>query len=335
MSSQDTTGLKKPQLGELGENTPLLPAPSQQERPSEPTELHGYLLMAGSCIGFAIMSLQVHIAENKLNFPATSSLFIRAVVQATLAFTYIIRYLPFPETFTNLTRKQVKLLAFRGVAGSLAIALYLATLKRLPVGDGVTLFFSTPVITLILSGLVLGEQIKMIDGAAAAISFTGIVLIARPDFSLTSDIAPHDRILGGIYGIVGAVLSSIVYVIVRSLGTSIHFMVSVFALGFVAIFTATALGGALGPVAFWNMKEGALLIVISSLFAFSAQCCVNRGLQLCPSGPGVLLRNLDVPLAYILGLMFLNESPSLLSFIGSMFVLLSAVMVGLRKMMWS
>jgi len=124
---------------------------------------------------------------------------------------------------------------------------------------------------------------------------------------------------------------SAAYVTIRSLGTGIHFMQSVLSHGLGTIVVGVLMGGAMSPSQLLAHKEGTLHIIISSLFAFAGQCCMNKGLQLCRAGPGLLIRNLDVPVAYILGLLFLGETVSLLGIIGSFLVFFSAVMIGVRK----
>lgn len=294
------------------------------------TELYGYAFMAVSCLGFSGMTFTVHMAEKQFHFPPLSAQFIRALVQTALCLVCIFAFVDIRQNIARLTRYQIKLLAFRGSVGALGIICVYKSLQLLPIGDAVTIFFFGPIITMLLSNLVLAEPITPLDGIAAVSSFIGVLLISRPGFKI-DDIFNSHRIAGSLFAFGGAFFSSVAYVTIRNLGTSIHFILSVLSLGLGSIITSVTLGGAVGPGIFISMREGALLVLISSLFAFAGQCCLTKGLQHCRAGPGVLIRNVDVPLAYILGLLFLGEAPSWLSLCGSCMVLFSAVMLGVRQ----
>lgn len=110
-------------------------------------------------------------------------------------------------------------------------------------------------------------------------------------------------------------------------------MSSVLSLGLGVLVVSVVLGGAVNPIALLNNPSGLAMLVLSSLFGFVGQCLINRGLQLCQAGHGSLIRNLDVPVAYLLGLVFLGERPSWYSFAGSFLVVGSALMIGIRQMM--
>lgn len=324
--------------------TPLLSGSSAEElRPDlrtdeEPqsSELYGYVLMALSTVGFSGMSLFTHIAENKQGFPPTSAVFVRAIIQTTLSYLYIVRFLNVPDMLNGFTSRQWKLLISRGITGSVGVVSVFTGLQKLPVGDATSIFFCGPVITMLLSGAVLGEPITVVDYLASAISFAGIILVARPGFGdETATISTSDRIIGSLASFAGAWLSAISYITVRSLGRGIHFMASVFSLGFASIFTSVFLGGFIGPADLLARKDGTINVVWASLFAFAGQVCLNKGLQNCRAGPGVLIRNLDVPLAYMFGLLFLGEAPSWFSFAGACLVVTATLVIGLRHILRS
>lgn len=328
----------------VGETTPLLTRSSSDELLSDlrteeqphSSELYGYALMALSTLGFSGMSLLTHIAENKHGFPATSAVFVRAIIQTTLSYLYITRFLNVRELLDGFTPRQWMLLISRGITGSLGVMSVFTGLQKLPVGDATAIFFCGPVITMLLSGAFLGEPITVVDCIASVISFAGIILVARPGFGdETAIISTRDRIIGSLASFAGAWLSAISYVTVRSLGRSIHFMTFVFSLGFACIFVSVFLGGFMGPAGLLAQKTGTVNVVGASLFAFAGQVCLTKGLQNCRAGPGVLIRNLDVPLAYIFGLLFLGEAPSWFSFAGACLVLTATLMIGLRQMMRS
>lgn len=322
----------------VNETLPLLSTdvssqPPDQRSVDRKDELHGYFLMAISTLGFCAQSLFVHIAEESYHFPVASTIFIRAIVQTLFSCLYLIRFTDMPNLFSSLTRTQWKLLAFRGITGSLAMYALFAALRLLPVGDAITIYFFTPVITMALSSIVLHERIAFIHAIAAVISFIGVILVSRPDFGLSSTplVTVSDRVFGALLALASAFLSSAVYVTIRHLGTSIHYMLSVFSLGVACFLTSSLAGGIIGPRALIANKEGASAVLLSTFFAFAGQTTFNKGLQHCRAGPGALIRSLDVPMTYILAMVFLHEEPTVIRIIGSGLVLLASVMIGLRQ----
>ena len=114
-----------------------------------------------------------------------------------------------------------------------------------------------------------------------------------------------------------------------------HYMSSVMSFSTATIFTSLALGGAIGWADIVRMKHGAILAVWSALFAFAAQCCLNKGLQLCRAGPGTVIRNLDVPVSFFLGLVVLGEKPTWMGVFGSIITVGGTAMIGIATWMRS
>lgn len=297
------------------------------------TELYGYLMMAVSCFGYAIMSLLFHIAETTYSFPPVSAVFVRSLVLIGFSSLYIIKNLDVSETLTSLSTRQRSLVALRGLMGGFAVLTSVLSLKYLPVGEATSIFFINPVITLVISHIVLSEPLTFLDCIATAASLVGILLVSYPDGESQSETSARERIIGSALGIACAFLSSVAYVVIRSLGKSIHYMVNVLSLGVAILLISVSMGGYVGPQAIMSNKWGSLLIFIGSVTAFIAVAFLTVGLQNCNAGRGLLIRNLDVPLTYMLGMLFLAEIPTALRLLGSAMVLSSAVMVGMREMM--
>ena len=332
MSADEKQSLLPSTSTALGSTKHELPLPHTINAPPSSTDLYGYILMAMSCLGTSGMSLLVHLAEEQFRFPPLSALFICTVVQTVLSVTYILTFLDVRRMLSNITTRQAYLLAFRGIFGSCGFLCIFKALQLLSVGDAITIFYCAPAITMLLSGLVLAEPVTPLDVVAAIISFIGVLLISRPGFDVVN-ISKSDRIIGSLFAFGSAFLCSAAYVAVRALGTGIHFMTSVLSLGFASMTLSTVLGGAISPTDFVNMKVAFVLVLIASLFAFVGHCCNNMGLQRCRAGPGVLIRNLDVPVSYLLGLLFLGETPSWFSFVGSCLVLFSSLLIGMHQIM--
>lgn len=326
MSAQEATPL-------LSRDVKLpLGAIQKDDRAAKDIEVKGYMFMTASTLGFSGMSFLVHLAERLYNFPMPAALLIRATVQVTLSLVYMLRYLDFKETFSKITARQWKLLAVRGAFGAVALSCFFASLHLLPIGEATTIFFCAPALTIVMSNVILGEPITATDSMAAVLSFVGVVLIAQPEFDFSADaISRHESTIGILAAFGSAFFSVVATISMRCLGTGVHFIVFVLDLGLCSTILALLLGGASSTTLLLMRKEGIILVLVASLFGFLGQCLVSRGLQLCRAGPGMLLRNLDVPVAYTFGLVFLGETASMGGLFGSSLVLLSTVIIGLRQ----
>ncbi|KAJ2066986.1 hypothetical protein GGI16_009707, partial [Coemansia sp. S142-1] len=76
-----------------------------------------------------------------------------------------------------------------------------------------------------------------------------------------------------------------------------------------------------------------LLMMAVGVFAFMGQVMLNRGLQLAPTGPATLMRNLDVVFAFILGITLFGEIPNWPGILGALVIISCTVAMGLHK--WS
>lgn len=145
-------------------------------------------------------------------------------------------------------------------------------------------------------------------------------------------IGASTQIMGSLMALSSAALTAVVYTTVRYLGSSIHFMTSVFSMGFFACVMSTVLGGSISPSFVLDNLVGVVVLFMASLCGFLAQSSINKGLQLCQAGPGVLVRNVEVPLVYLIGVFVLGERSSIVGGIGACCVVFSGLMIGIRKM---
>jgi drug/metabolite transporter (DMT)-like permease len=306
-------------------------------------ELYGYVLMAVSTVGFSAMTFLVHLLSNPalgFGLPSSYVVWFRSVVQVVGAAVYVIVCVDAKTVLGSVTKHQFRTIVARGVVGAGGFICLFKALSLIPLGDAVCIFFLSPMMTMLMSHAVLGEPISAVEAAAALVSFAGVVLVAKPSaldpsapavqFALAS---PADRVLGVSYALCAAFLGAVAYTLVRSLGTSVHFILNVASLGIVAtIVTTLAIGPSLlSHIADSLARPRALgLLVAQGLGALLGQLALNLALQFC-SGVGVMIRNLDVPIAYLLGVVLLGEVPSRASSVGALLVLASVGAISWRQ----
>ncbi|CAN8068488.1 unnamed protein product [Agarophyton chilense] len=327
----------KSQSVKSAEAQPLLPqtssptANSTTQAPRQPhatrDEALGMALMAFSTVGYSVMGVLVRLAEQRYGFPPTSSVFLRGNVHILTA--VILLATVFDASPMRLTPMQRRLLAFRGFIGACGMLCCYESLNYIPAGEMISIFSFSPVITMGLSHFLLREHVSLLDLLSAVIGLFGVFLIAHPDDSQSAS----SRVFGCIAAFCGACFASTGYVCVRRMGANVHFMLSVLSLSMCCVIGSFMLGPVhvLSPI--FTNATGSFIVLLSSVFAFLGQCCLNKGLQLCRAGPGVLMRNLDVPLVYLLAVVVLNEKPDATRLVGSSLVIVATLMVGVRKIL--
>lgn len=321
------------------ESEPLLPKslPATSYRPSAEnplTELYGYAFMLLSSIFFSSMTFLVHVSEKYFHYPVAGTFFLRGLVTLLFSLIYFLFSRNARKGLQTLTRPQVFFIMLRGVSGSCGVIAIFSALKRLPMGEATSLFFVNPIFTLILSVVLLSEPIAPLDIFASIATFIGVILVMQPHFNISSSVVEpisyHDRTIGSLMALLGAVLASVAYITIRYLGTNVHFIINVSSIGFFLSFFGLFY---VRPILSQMMAFGKplLFIFLAALAGVFGQVSLTLGLQRCRAGPGVLMRNVDVPASYILGILFLRETTHWVRLFGSVLILSSAIAIGLRQ----
>lgn len=291
-----------------------------------------------TALSFGTSNLLIHHAQTVSKFPAASTLFVRSVTHIVLSLAYVLPFRQTRKAVFSTTRRQTIMIAIRGICGAIAIISLYTALTLIPVGDSTAIFFLCPAFTMILSHFTLREHVNLPDLGAVALAVIGAFLITRPD---ASDLSPtaalvvpfENRILGSSLAALAAFLAATGYTIIRSLGTTFHFMTSIFSLSVCSCFVSICFGGALTPSTLQQYGWDGVAILGGALLTFVAQVTVTTGLQRCRAGPGILINTLEVPYSYILGLVFLHEAISPLRITGACLVVLAVLSIGARQVL--
>ena len=210
--------------------------------------------------------------------------------------------------------------------------------------------FTSSIWTAIAAAVVLGESFGWPQTAAAAVSFLGVVLVARPAF-LFGDVAGEEgaspaahagtATLGGAEvtasrgfaigaGLCSAVTASGAYLSIRKL-KGVNTMVVVSLYGVVGVLVSLVM---LFSLQAWTPPQGAsqwaLLIGIGCLGA-AGQWLLNGGFQREKAGIGSLMRNVDILCAFIWQATILQEAVSPWSVGGAFAVFAGTAAVAILK----
>ncbi|CEM04491.1 unnamed protein product [Vitrella brassicaformis CCMP3155] len=330
----------------------------------------GLILCGASAFFFALASMFVKIASKEVPvaYIIFSRGFLQTVLAVA---SMLLQGVMEGRWVNLLGQRGIRHLLFcRGLFGAFAVGLFFFTVTQLPLGDASAVFFTSPIVTALLAYLVLGEAWAASNWIIAFVSFCGVMLIARPSALFPPSLLPPDPCAAGghrllsdheLYPLhaaldcshraspphlvprtgavclafVGAISGAVALCFVRLIGKRTEPLVLVNYFGLCTSAVSLALVMAFTPpqtVDFASVSMGSWLATVGVGFlGFSAQWCLNKGLQLEKAGPAAFMRNLDVALAFIFQVCILGVPLDPLSVTGAGLVVGSASVMVLRK----
>lgn len=174
--------------------------------------------MLGSVAVFALANLAVKAVPR---IPAHEVVFFRALVTLVLGWLLIRRQGISPWGVNK------PLLLARGAAGTVALLLYFHTLQHLDLGTAVTLQNTSPIFTILIAALWLGERPRWVQIPFLALAFVGVAIIKGAGGGIPWPLLAM--------GLVAAVFAGLAYNLVRALRTTDHALVVVFYFPFVSL----------------------------------------------------------------------------------------------------
>jgi drug/metabolite transporter (DMT)-like permease len=100
---------------------------------------------------------------------------------------------------------------WRGISGSVALALFFYCITVLPLATAVTLNYTAPLFLTLLTMLVFKDKFHLPLTIAIALGFGGVVLLLRPTLQ-------HEQLLPGVLGLISGFLAGVAYLNVKQLG---------------------------------------------------------------------------------------------------------------------
>jgi drug/metabolite transporter (DMT)-like permease len=307
----------------------------------------GLLLVAASQFFFALMNLMV----KKLNSldPPVPALELVAV-RMSITWTFCIIYMLVTKVSDPfIGPKGVRtLLLFRGFSGFVGLFGIYYSLQYLSLSDATVLTFLAPFTTAIAGAIFLNESFTRREALAGTFSLLGVVLIARPTFIFGSvalpiepdidngrDIekgTPTDRLVAVGVALVGVLGATGAYTSLRAIGKQAHVLHALVSFSTICVIAATiGMVGLRMPVIIPTRWEFLLFLAIIGIFGFMAQALLTMGLQRETAGRGTMGVYIQIIFATILERIFFNSTPSVLSVIGTVIIMASAIYIALTK----
>ena len=170
---------------------------------SENRPLTAFAIVIGTVFLFASSDvLTKHLATR---YPVELVMAIRYLVSLMLILTFF-----WPVMGRTLWQtRRTRWVLLRGLILVLASLMIGHTLRLMPVGETISILYSFPILVMIMSIPLMGEQVSAINWGFAALGFAGVLVVARPGGDLET--------LGVTFALLTALLAATLHLMTRVL----------------------------------------------------------------------------------------------------------------------
>ncbi len=155
---------------------------------------------------------------------------------------------------------------------------------------------------------------------AAFLSLIGAFLVTGPFTQ-----GAQTSTVGVLLAATAACIAALAFTTLRAVATQVHYLAPVLSLSVFTLLAGLAGGG---TVDLFKSTSNMGMAVVTGVLGFGAQCTMSKGYEYCTAGKGALVRNIEIPLAYILGIGFLGEVPNVVSVVGGLFIFGAMILIG-------
>lgn len=290
-------------------------------------ELQGYAIIFTSACFLGITATAIRSSQTNYGYDAFQTVNLLGTQLTIYSTMYIICFSSFTKIFSSFTYELYFKLIMRGIVGTLTIFAFSSALGLLPAGYAISILYIGPIITILLSSVILSERPGLSCYFAAIIAFLGVLLVSHQ--SSTSPIS----MFGVAIALLGAVCGAFIPIAVRALVSSAHFITSPLSLGFTSFIVTSCLGSyvSLPSVVKDGNKELIFASILPGLSSFFGQLLLSIGFKFCRASSGAVIRSLEIPVAYISAVIMLHEHPLPIRLLGSGVILIATIMVTMGK----
>ncbi|MGR3761133.1 DMT family transporter [Roseobacteraceae bacterium NS-SX3] len=266
--------------------------------------------------------LSAIIKATSEDVPAGQAVFFRSffaipVIVAWLAMRGDLRH--------GLKAKQPLNHVLRGVLGTTAMGMTFMGLGMLPLPEVTAIGYATPIFTLILAALLLGERIRLVRLSAVAVGLAGVLVMLWPRLGTSS--LGDTATLGALLILVATLARAMVQIHIRRMVMTEHTAAIVF------YFSATASGLSLLTLPYWVMPDWDVLALLTGagLVGGVAQILVTSSYRF---GPASMLAPYDYTsmlFAIVIGYIWFAELPTVVMLAGATLVIAGNALVIWRE----
>lgn len=216
----------------------------------------------------------------------------------------------------------------RAVIGATAMALWFAALSRLPLPDATAISFATPLLTVALAVVILGEVVRIYRWSAVFVGFIGVLIILSPNLGLTGTLESETRAIGAMLALGSAGAMALAQVYTRQLIRTETTTATVF------YFSSITCVFGLCTLPFgWVMPDIATLALLVGigLLGGLGQLALTHSYRLAPASVVAPFDYAAMLFALVIGYTLFDEVPSMAVYIGSVLVVAAGLFVIYRE----
>lgn len=219
-----------------------------------------------------------------------------------------------------LNPKLSHILLLRGAALFLAVGLLYATIKRIPLTTGLTLWFIEPFVLTFMCAIILKEKIHKVQWAAIIIGFIGVVIAIKPT------VAPFD--IAYVTGLLSGFFYAVFLFLTNYIDKNTPQIVSVFHTGLIGAVCSTFIVIPVWqtPVPFeWG------LLIFSGIVAAVAHIFIVKSFAKTDASVIAPYTYSEIIMAAILGYLVFSDYPDIYLIVGAVMIVIGGVIVGKYK----
>ncbi len=265
-----------------------------------------YIIMAG--LFFALMTFFVRMAGN---LPTMQKAFFRNAVAAVAALFLLAR----SEEGFKIKKSSWRDLFLRSFFGTMGLICNFYAVDRLAIADANILNKLSPFFAIIMSYFILKEKANKTEWLCVVVAFTGALFVVKPSMDM--------QFVNAMIGMLGGFGAGVAYTFVRKLGKAgergpvIVMCFSVFS----CIVTTPFLIIGAKPMSLYQI----VMLLLAGAAATGGQLSITKAYTKAPAKEISVFDYSQVVFAAALGLVFLGQIPDLMSIIGYVIIIGSAV----------
>ena len=265
-----------------------------------------YIIMAG--FFFALMTFFVRLSGD---LPTMEKAFFRNAVAATIAFGTLVKS---KEKFA-FKKENIPDLFMRSLCGTLGLICNFYAIDKLNIADANILNKLSPFFAILMSYFILKEKANKIEWLSVIVAFTGALFVVKPSFNM--------QFVYAMIGVCGGLGAGIAYTFVRKLGKNgergpiIVLCFSVFS----CVVTLPFLIFQFQPMILLQF----VFLILAGVAAAGGQFSITKAYTKAPARDISIFDYTQVLFAALLGFIFLDQIPDILSLIGYVIIIGSAV----------
>ena len=272
---------------------------------------------------FMVMAAMIKVATQEV--PPGEAVFFRSFFALPIIVTWIWHR---GELGEALIPNNIKGHFWRGFFGTAAMILTFGGLSLLPLPEVTAIGYATPIFTVILAAIMLGERPHFFRITAVVLGLLGVLIVMWPRLSLSSNTLDTAGTLGAIMVLTAALLRAFVQIHIRTLVKTEHTAAIVF------YFSLTATVLSLFSLPFgWivPIPRDIYLLIGAGLVGGIAQICVTSSYRFAGASMLAPFDYSSMIFAALIGYVIFTEVPTLPVALGSILVVLGGILIIWRE----